>query len=224
MESIFTKLVELPLFRGVTTNTMARVVGKTRFSFMKYLPANVIISAGNEIPGVLFLLGGSVRMETKSENGRLVISQHLAAPDVLVPDFVFGRDTTSPSTITAVTTANILQISKPDYLDILGMDHVFMLNYLNLLSLDAQKSQRALLHLTQGDLAKRLAYWVMLLTQQRATDVVLTITTRDLATLFGVQRSALQTTLEKMKAESLIDFTPNALIVPDRRALAELFY
>jgi hypothetical protein len=115
-----------------------------------------------------------------------------------------------------------MQVSKSDYLRILNKDEVFMFNYLNYLSTNAQKAVGGVLAVTNGNIAERIALWIICLTQPSATDIVLSCRQRDLYTVFGVQRSSLISALENMRNAGLIDFNPTEIIVRSRRAMLDL--
>jgi hypothetical protein len=107
-------------------------------------------------------------------------------------------------------------------LRILNKDEVFMFNYLNYLSTNAQKAVGGVLAVTNGNIAERIALWIICLTQPSATDIVLSCRQRDLYTVFGVQRSSLISALENMRNAGLIDFNPTEIIVRSRRAMLDL--
>lgn len=219
---MLTRLMELPLFHGVSNERMSEIVGRIKLNFLKYPQGAVIINAGDNNTHLQFVLNGSVRSSIVNTDGRFSVSQTLSAPDVIAPDFLFGRKTVSPSTVTALSTVNILSIAKGDYLEILKSDQVFMLNYLNLLSLNAQKAVQGVLAITTGSIEERVALWIVSLTQPRGTDIVLSCRRRDIYAFFGLQRSAFFASLEKMKEKGLIDYTTTDIKVLDRRGLLSL--
>lgn len=222
MKSMFNILMGLPLFRGVTRERMAETVGTAKFHFLKYLSGETIISAGDPCTHIKFIISGKVRMTIENSDRRFKVASALAAPDVLAPSFLFGRATDYPCTVEAVEATGILQITKQDYLKILNSDAVFMLNFLNMLSVNAQKSVDGILALTTGSMEERIAFWILALTQPMATDIVLSCRQRDLYSFFGVQRSSFIATLEKMKSDGLIDYQGNEIKVFSRKAMYEL--
>ena len=145
----------------------------------------------------------------------------LKAPDVIFPDFLFGRDTHYPCGVTAIGNAGVLQISKAEYVKILNSDEIFLYNFLNRLSMNAQKSIEGVLSLTTGSLERRIAFWIVALTQPSGKDIVLECRHKDLYALFGVQRTSFMSTLDAMKEEGLIDYTANQISITSRRALVE---
>lgn len=220
--SMFEKLMELPLFRGVSHMRMSQLVGETKFHFLKYPPNETIIRAGDPCDHLTFVISGSVRCTIVNANGRFAVGQTLTAPAVISPDFLFGKYTDYPCTVSAIDTVGILKIAKSDYNRILFSDEVFMFNYLNMLSANAQKALEGILSLTTGDIDERIAFWIGALTQAGSTDIRLSCRKRDLCSLFGVQRTAFESGLSLMKERGLLDYTAQELLINDRRRLLEL--
>ena len=176
MNTMFELLMDLPLFRGVSHTRLAQVVGEAKFHFLKYPEGETLIRAGEPCAHITFIISGSVRSTIVNANGRFAVGQTLTAPDVIAPDFLFGRITAYPGNVTALTPTGILKIAKADYLKILNTDPVFMLNYLNTLSVNAQKALEGIMSLTTGNLDERIAFWIAALTQPGGTDIRLACT------------------------------------------------
>lgn len=222
MDSMFERLLTLPFFRGVTQERMAEIVGKTKFHFLKYLPGTAFIAPGERCTHLKFMLAGSVRITIANASGRFKVGQTLTAPDVICPDFLFGIATTYPCSAEAIEPVNILEVDKSDYLNILTSDPVFMFNYLNYLSTNAQKTIDGVMSITMGSIEERLALWVLSLTQVNATDITFTCKARDLCSVFGVQRSSFNAAMEGLQSRGFITYTPNEIHITDRHSMAEL--
>lgn len=222
MDSMFQTLVKIPLFSGVSQERMAEVIEKAKFHFLKYTPGNDIVLAGQNVTHLNFIIGGSVRLSIQGIDQGFCIESSLTAPDVIAPDFLFGRHTEYPCTATAIDTVSILSVSKTDYLDMLQRDRIFQLNYLNTLSMNAQKSVLGVQSLTSGSFEERIAFWVVAMTQSRATDIVLRCRQRDLCRIFGVQRSAMIAALDDMHRRGLLRYDLDAVTFHDRRELVSL--
>ncbi|MDE5568644.1 MAG: Crp/Fnr family transcriptional regulator [Muribaculaceae bacterium] len=219
---MFEILMELPLFRGATRERMAETVGMAKFHFLKYLPGETIVEAGAPCTHIKFIISGSVRSKIVNPDSRFKVSQTLVAPDVISPDYLFGRATNYPCTVTAIEPTGILQIAKNDYIKILNSDEVFMFNYLNMLSMNAQKSVSGVLALTTGSIEERIAFWIVALTQPSGKDIALECRQRDMYSFFGVQRSSFIATLDSMKERGLVTYDSTKIDIPDRRKLIEL--
>lgn len=214
----------LPLFSGVTYEKMLEVVGNTKFHFLKFLEGETFIKEGEPCTHIKFIISGRARVSVANNDRRFVVSQTLAAPNVLAPEYIFGRSTVYPCSVVALEPTGVLQISKADYMKILNSDPIFLINYLNILSMNAQKAVDGILSIATGSLEERIAFWIVALTQPGGTDITMTCRQRDLYSVFGVQRSSFIATLDDMKSRGLIDYTSGEITVRDRRELIDLLH
>ncbi|MBD5229972.1 MAG: Crp/Fnr family transcriptional regulator [Bacteroidales bacterium] len=224
MDRMYQLLMGLPLFSGVTYEKMLEVVGNTKFHFLKFLEGETFIKEGEPCTHIKFIISGRARVSVANNDRRFVVSQTLAAPNVLAPEYIFGRSTVYPCSVVALEPTGVLQISKADYMKILNSDPIFLINYLNILSMNAQKAVDGILSIATGSLEERIAFWIVALTQPGGTDITMTCRQRDLYSVFGVQRSSFIATLDDMKSRGLINYTSGEITVRDRRELIDLLH
>ncbi len=224
MDQMYQLLMGLPLFSGVTYEKMLEIIGNTKFHFLKFLGGETFIAEGEQCTHIKFIISGKVRVSIANHDRRFTVSQTLTAPDVVAPEYIFGRSTVYPCSVVALEPTGVLQISKADYMKILNSDTIFLINYLNLLSMNAQKAVDGILSIATGSLEERIAFWIVALTQRGGTDITMTCRQRDLYSLFGVQRSSFISTLDDMKARGLIDYSQTEIRVRNRRALIDILH
>ncbi len=217
--SMYESLLTLPLFKGLSYTRLSEIVGNTRLAFLKYLPGETILTAGEPCSQTKFVIKGDVRLTIANSTDRFRVSQTLKAPAIISPDFLFGRNTIYPGAAKAIDTVSIMQIEKADLIRLLQTDEVFIFNYLNMLSTNAQKAIDGIIALTSGSLEERIAYWIIALTQLGSDDIVLSARQRDLYTLFNVQHSSFIATLDSLKERGIIDYGTNEIRIISRRAL-----
>lgn len=222
--SMFELLMELPLFKGISYEGIARTVETNKFHFLKYPAGEHIARKGEAYDHITFVLSGAVRSTKENEARTFCIAQTFEAPAVLAPDFLFGMQRQWPANVVALRPTSILKISKADFTNMLYSDKVFMFNYLNMLSVNAQKATEGLLSLTRASLEERIAFWVTTLTQPQGKDITLTCRARDLCSLFGVQRHHFDSTLESMRDRGLLKFTNRELFDLNRKGLLDLLH
>ncbi len=215
-------LMGLPLFKGVSRYKISEVVGMTKFHFLKYLEGETVVTAGDPCTHIIFIISGKLRVTIANSNNRFKVSQTLEAPNVLAPEFLFGRAPFYPCTAVALEPVSILQISKTDYTKILNSDEIFLFNFLNILSRNAQKAVDGILAITTGSLEERIAFWIISLTQPGGTDIALTCRQRDLYSLFGVQRTSFISTLDSLKERGIIEYDANEIRINSRQSLLEI--
>lgn len=222
MDNMYELLMSLPLFSGVSKERMLEIVGKTKFHFLKYLTNEPIVRAGEQCTHMKFVISGSARSSITNRDGRFTVAQTIDAPGMIAPEFIFGRVTIYPCNVTALEPTGILQIDKADFMKILNSDPIFLINFLNILSMNAQKAVDGVLAVATGNLEERIAFWIVALTQRGAKDITLCCRQRDLYALFGVQRSSFISTLDSMKAKGIIDYTSSEIRISDRTALVKI--
>lgn len=222
MDSMYEILMGLPLFNGVSYNRISEIVGSTPLSFLKYLPGETVISANEPCTHLKFIISGKLRISIANHNDRFHVDSTLKAPAVVMPDYLFGRTTLFPCNAVAIDTVSIMQIEKKEIVRLLRTDDVFMFNFLNILSSNAQKAIDGVMALSTGSLEERLAYWILALTQRDATDITMSCRQRDLYSIFGVQRSSFISVLESMAQRGIITYSQNEIKVISRHLLAAL--
>lgn len=219
VNTMYESLLTLPLFKGLSYTRLSEIVGSTRLAFLKYLPGETIVTAGEPCSQIKFVIKGSVRLTITNSTDRFRVAQTLKAPALISPDFLFGRHTEYPGTAKAIDTVSIMQIEKSDLIRLLQTDEIFIFNYLNMLSTNAQKAVDGIIALTSGSLEERIAYWIIALTQLGSDDIVFSARQRDLYTLFNVQRSSFIATLDSLKERGIIEYGNTEIRVLSRRAL-----
>lgn len=219
MESMYQTLMELPLFHGVSYQRLSEIVGSYPLHFIKYTPGQTIVRRGEQCTHINSIVSGGVRFTITSADGRFRVSQTLEAPDVIAPDFFFGRNTTYPGDAVSVGNVGIMQIEKHDYLRIANSDEVLLYNFLNILSMNAQLSTEGVLAITSGSLEKRIAYWIVALTQSGGKEITMECRQRDMYAVFGVPRQSLVAALDGLQRQGALTYAPNIIKVLDRRVL-----
>jgi len=213
MESMYQQLRSLPLFQGASDTQMKALVEKVPFHFTTYAPGETILEAGQPCTHVCFIVSGSARLTFTTRGLQVTLHQTLHAPGVIAPDYLFGRTTCYPFTVTAYEQCGIMRLLKSDYVKILQSDKVFLFNILNYLSHNSQKFTIAAQSMMHASLTERLALMIGTLTQPQATNINLSFKQKDLCALLGAQRTTLIHTLDQLQAEGLITYTATSLTV-----------
>lgn len=221
MESTYQTLMQLPLFQGVSRIKLSKLIEKTRFHFLKFNEGELAISCSEPCTHFKFLLSGSLQCISSTYDGKIKLSQVIHAPNVIAPEHVFGRTTHYPANYYANETTGLMQIDKATFITFMQDEPIFLINLLNILSRRTQKTKEALLSITSGDMKERLAFWILCLTQRKATDIRIIAKQRDLYGYFGVQRAVLLNALAELKQEKIIDYTVNDVTILDRSALRD---
>ena len=222
MNSMYQQLMQLPLFQGVSTEKITELVEKLPFHFLKYRSGEQIVAAGDPCTHIRFIVSGKVRLETSSSRLKVSLEQILATPNVLAPDYLFGRDTTYPFSAFAEGGCGILQLLKGDYIKMINTDKVFLFNILNFLSSGSQRGIAMALAARDGSVEERLAMLMNVLVAPGATDVVLKFKQKDLCSLLGTQRTTLVSMLDRLSEQEILEYESSEMRFLDMDALDAL--
>ena len=142
MLQIYDKLLELPLFLGIGAADLAEIVSTTKFGFLKLKPKETLVKENDRGGRLYFLMDGKLLVESCANNHSYSIIEEVAAPTAIQPERVFGLVQHYSKTFVAETKCNILYIDKSEVLNLANNYLIFRLNFLNMLSTQAQRCSR----------------------------------------------------------------------------------
>jgi CRP-like cAMP-binding protein len=141
---IYEKLILFPLFQGMSRDDLEQVAGHTRFGFSKFAPGATIVAEGDDCRQLYFLVSGTLRVETMSDDRGYTVEEQQEAPVILQPEVVFGYTQRYSHTYIAQTDASFITVGKDEVLRLSEDFLVFRLNLLNMFATQTQKSSRLL--------------------------------------------------------------------------------
>lgn len=216
--------MNLPLFQGISHETLSTLVEKYPFHFLKFKKGDTIIEEGEMCTHLRFIISGSVKIRTTSQQTKVELSQILDAPEVIAPDYLFGRTTVYPSDVIAEEDCGVLQILKTDYIEMLQSKKVLLFNILNYLSRNSQNRIWSFTSKTGGKFTTRFALLIYELTTRNSREIKISFKQKDLCQLLGVRRTTLMLSLDELKMQNIINYSQNEIKVLDRRALIEIIH
>ena len=148
---IYEKLLLFPLFQGMSRDDLELVAGHTRFGFSKMNQGSTIVTEGDDCRQLLFLINGTLRVETMADDRSYMVVEQLEAPVILQPEVIFGYTQRYTHTYIAKTDVNLITVGKDEVLRLSEDFLVFRLNLLNNFATQTQKQIRqAWLHHPQS--------------------------------------------------------------------------
>ena len=141
---IYEKLLLFPLFQGMSRDDLEQVAGHTRFGFSKFAPGATIVAEGDDCRQLYFLVSGTLRVETMSDDRGYTVVEQQEAPVILQPEVVFGYTQRYSHTYVSKTDVSFITVGKDEVLRLSEDFLVFRLNLLNMFATQTQKSSRLL--------------------------------------------------------------------------------
>jgi Cyclic nucleotide-binding domain. len=142
VQSINDKLLELPLFQGMSRNDLNEVIAHTRFGFLKYSRNKTVIHEGDQCTHLMFLLSGQLSVNSHADNNSYSVTEQMNAPGILQPERIFGLTQRYTHTFTTASQCHLIRLSKTETLRLSEQYEIFRLNLLNIISTQSQKLMR----------------------------------------------------------------------------------
>ena len=136
---IYDRLLQFPLFQGMSRDDLEIVAGHTRFVFLKVPAGRQIIHAGDPCTHLYFLINGTLKIETFSVDRRYSVTEQMSSPYILQQESIFGYYQRYTHDFYALTDANFLTLDKEEVVRLSEDFLVFRLNLMNHLATQTQK-------------------------------------------------------------------------------------
>lgn len=139
---IYDKLLQFPLFQGMSRDDLEIIAGHTRFGFMKVASGRPIVKSGDACTQLFFLINGSVKVVTYSDDYGYSVEEHISAPYILQVEGIFGYHQRYTHDFLASSDVNFITIDKEEIVRLSEDFLVFRLNLLNNFATQTQKQIR----------------------------------------------------------------------------------
>ena len=139
---IYEKLLQFPLFQGMSRDDLELVAGHTRFGFVKFQQGRAVVEEGDSCTQLFFLISGVLRIESVAADKGYRVVEEMSAPYILQPEAIFGYSQRFTHTFVAQTDTHFITIDKEEVLRLSEDFLVFRLNLLNIYATQTQKLSR----------------------------------------------------------------------------------
>lgn len=219
MLQLYDKLIELPLFIGISTDELSDIVGQTKFGFHKLAVDKPLVSTDDKCTQLFFLMSGTLRVVSYADNYRYRIEEELSAPAVIQPEHLFGLQQRYTKDFIAHTDCSLLSLDKAEVLRLLDSYLIFRLNLLNSISMQAQRMSRIPWRQQSSDIRQQFVNFLRLRCLTQAGCKVLRIRMEELAQELHQSRLNVSRMLNALQNEGLLTMSRGIIIVPQLETL-----
>ena len=209
---MYEMIMSLPLFKGISRDHVSALLEKTNIVFHRFSVGETVISPGEDCRNIGFVVRGTARVEFRSPDGDVTLGQSVGPGTVIGADSLYGWETSFPFSAVALTPMSILVFTKEEYLRLLHQDDIYLMNYLNYLSLRSQNSCSAIRDFESKGVLGLAARWVLSMTTQYSSDITLTLSGAA-ARLLESDRAA----IAKAEAAGVVSLDGDTLSIAVRR-------
>ncbi|MCX6335042.1 MAG: Crp/Fnr family transcriptional regulator [Bacteroidia bacterium] len=218
----YSQLVQSPLFRGISSDEIEKVLTGTSKKFRKYKAGEFIAFSGEPVSSLMIVLYGVVKGEMVDYSGRVIKIEDIPAPGALASAFLFGSRTFFPVNVVAISDTELMIIEKSDFLKLLMNNDRILGNFLDMISNRSQFLSEKIKFLNFRTIKGKLAQYILHQTMNGRLSFNLGMTQADLADYFAVARPSIARALKELEDEGLIEASGKVINVLDRKSLAQL--
>lgn len=139
---IFDKLLQFPLFQGMSRDDLEIVAGHTRFGFQKQSAGKNVVKSGDTCNQLYFLINGSLKVRSFADDYGYLVEEQISAPYILQLESIFGYYQRYTRDFVAQTDVNFLTLDKEEVVRLTEDFLVFRLNMVNHFATQTQKQMR----------------------------------------------------------------------------------
>lgn len=219
MNQTYEKLLQLPLFLGMSQSEVTDLVGYTKLGFHKCAPGERVVTNGEACRSLIFLLSGEVTVEHHAANGSYSINERLSAPALLECERLFGLYQHFSRSYTAATECRLMTIQKQAVMSICHHHPIFLMNLLGLLSTASQRAADALWQQKATGAEQRIISFLRqrILTPHGEKTVRVKMTA--LGKLVHESRLTISQVLNEWSTAGLVSLTRGSFTIPDFQRL-----
>jgi len=160
---IFDKLLQFPLFQGMSRDDLEIVAGHIRFGFLKLTAGKTVMKSGDNCRQLYFLINGSLKVRSFADDYGYHVEELISAPYIIQLESVFGYNQRYTRDFIAQTDVNFLTLDKEEVVRLTEDFLVFRLNMINHFATQTQKQMRQMWYCAPQSLEDRV---VRFLTQR----------------------------------------------------------
>jgi CRP-like cAMP-binding protein len=211
-----------PLFRGLTKVEIEAILAGIPHRIKKFQAGYLISQSGEPVNSLIVVLNGIVKGEMVDYAGSVIKIEDIPAPGALATAFIFGNRSRFPVNVIAVSDGELLLIEKSDFLKILMINDIILVNFLDMISNRSQFLSEKIKFLNFKTIKGKFAHYILQKAGKENSTVVLDMTQNDIADFFGVARPSVARVIRELEEEGYIAAKSKNIKIIDKKGLADL--
>lgn len=198
------KLLELPLFQGMSRNDLEQVATSTKFRHLAYAKCKTVVNEGDVCDKIYFPIKGIISATGHADDNGYSITEIIQAPEILQPERIFGLTQRYTRTFTTVTDCTFICLDKMEILELASKYEIFRLNLLNIICTKSQRFTRFPWRVHPKDIRHKITRFVETRSLRPAGEKIIRIKMERLGSEIGESRLNTSRELNAMAAEGII--------------------
>ena len=217
---MFERLLQRPLFQGMTTQEVSDVMSHVRLDFVNYHRGDEIVMQGESCKKLIYIISGEVMAEHKNADHSFTLTEQLPDLKVLEPYNLFGMYQTYSRTYTFTTEGSTLAIDKQVMLNQLLTNTIAKINLMNIVCNKYQQTQQLLSNYPDDSVRHKIVKFVLTHSISPRGQKNIQIKMTDLANIIHETRLNVSIVLNEMQEQGLITMQRGCFIINDLQTLS----
>lgn len=213
--TMYETLLQLPLFRGMSTDDLSEVLKKVPFEFKNINPGESFIEEGSSCEAFVMLISGSIVSSKSGLKEQFALFETINAPFLIEPYSMFGAVNKYTHSYVAKTPVTLFIIEKNYMYTELKKYDIFRMNLLNIISKKVQDLQFEHWNITGTSLRERMLMFVRNLSDTGTGERHIKIRMEVFAKILGETRLNVSKELNRLEDEGLIILKRSEVVIPD---------
>ena len=219
--TMYSMLMQLPLFQGMSHAHLFEVIEQAIFHFRKVEDGKKVFLQGEQCHQLTFLMSGELVATTQAPYAVFSLEEVITQYAAIEPLSLFGKNPSYKACYTARGEVSLLSIDKHYIYTLLDSYEIFRINFFNLFGSKVENLHQQLWSISPQTLEGRMALFIRSLCTTAKGDKVMNIRMEDLARLMDATRLNVSAVLNKWHSEELIILRRKAFAIPDIEALLD---
>lgn len=207
------RLLELPLFQGMSKNDLEEVVASTKFNNLSYSKGKIVVNENDVCDKLFFLVKGSIYAIGNADDRGYSITETFSAPEILQPERIFGLTQRYTRTFKTKTDCTFISLGKMDTLGLADKYEIFRLNMLNIICTKSQRLTRFPWRTQPKDIRHKIARFIETRCLRPAGEKIIHIKMERLSDEISESRLNVSRELNAMDAEGIISLRRGEIYV-----------
>lgn len=211
------------LFNNFTPDEVSLLFQDDYYQIKSYEDSSIIYLQNQICNSIDILLEGEVAIQKIDKEGKVLTITSFNAGDIMGGSLAFSKSNYYPMTVMAKSKSSVLHMEKDFIIKLCQNNKEFLIKFLESLSgknlILTDKINFMSMKSIRDKIIDLLTYEYYI---QNNTTIELTMSKKDLAEKFGVQRPSLFRELRKMKDEGIIDYDHKHIEILDENLFLNL--
>ena len=213
--TMFERLLQLPLFQGLSTPEISDVMAHVRLDFVNYHAGDEIVLQGESCQNLLFIIGGNLSTIYTDPKGRFRLAEKLPPIGVLEPYNLFGMYQKYSRTYLFDTEGSTLSIEKQVLVNQLMKSQIVKINFLNIACNRYQQTLKTLWEMPDETVKKKIVKFIYSYSSVPRGKKELQINMTDLADIIHETRLNVSKALNEMQEKKLVILQRGGFVIPE---------